>query len=546
MGTHHPMNWEPAGMGSDASTAAHVATLPSRQRNLAMSGVAAALFLAAVGQTGLATAMPAIVADLGGFDRYTWATTAYLVASTVVTPIAGRLADIHGRRLFFLVGFAVLIAGSVPIWLVANMTQLTAWRVVQGVGGGIVMVNGMAAIADLFAPEDRARAQGLLGAVMFLAAVAGPLAAGWLADNASWRWFFLLNVPAGLLVLLYIARTYPAVRPAAADRGLDHAGMAALALAVTPVMVALSWSGERQAWSSPLAVGLLGFGFLMTAAFVVVESKAKSPVMPLHIYRNRTVTASVVLAALSTFCLYGVVVFTPLFLQSVLDASATGSAGVLAALGGGVVLGAVGSGQLLSRLGGDYRVTGLFGAFLMAGGAWLLSSMDAGTSLSGAAVFLVVVGAGMGALNTIATVSVQNTVPFAMVGAATSALQFFRLLSSATGLALLGAVLATRFGVRFAGAVSDETRALVAPEGLEVLRSNPGVLDPAAADELRTSLATAGPEGARAADAVIGALNAATAGAVGDAFALCVAVAAVSIVAALFLGTGRDESAGAS
>ncbi len=529
-----------------STTAAAMAGLSDRQRYAATSGVMAAVFLAAVGQTGLATAMPAVVADLGGFDRYTWAVTAYLVASTVVTPITGRLADIHGRRIFFVAGLAVLIAGSVPIWLVTDMIQLTVWRVVQGVGGGMVMVNGLAAIADLFAPEDRAKAQGLLGAVMFLAAVAGPLAAGWLTDNASWRWFFLLNVPAGMLLLFFIARTFPAARPAAADRGLDYAGMLVLGLAVTPVMVALSWSGERQAWNSPLAGGVFGFGVLMAGAFVLIESRAKSPVMPLHIYGNRTVSASVALAVLSSFCLYGVVVFTPLFLQSVLGASATGSGGMLAALGGGVVLGAVGSGQLLSRLGGNYRLAGLFGGFLMTGGAWLLSSMNAGTSLAGAAAYLVVVGAGMGALNTIATVAVQNTVPFAMVGAATSALHFFRLLSSAAGLALMGAVLAMRFAARLAGGVGDEARALLPPGRFEALQSNPGVLDTAAADALRASLAAAGPEGARAADAVIGGLNAATAGAVGDALALCVAVAAVSVVAALFLDAGRHHSTGAS
>ena len=486
-----------AGRSPGAPAAGRLAALTGRQRNAATSGVMAAVFLAAVGQTGLATAMPAVVADLGGFERYAWATTAYLIASTVVTPITGRLADIYGRRIFFAAGLAVLIAGSAPIWLVTNMTQLAAWRVVQGVGGGMVMVNGLAAIADLFAPEDRAKAQGLLGAVIFLAAVVGPLVAGYLADNVSWRWIFLLNVPAGLLVLAFIVRTFPAVRPAAADRRLDYAGMLALALAVTPVMIALSWSGEQQAWNSPPARGLFAFGLLMAAAFVLIESKAAAPVMPLHIYGNRVVSASVVLTVLASFCLYGVVLFTPLFFQSVQGVSATGSGGMLAALGGGVVLGAVGSGQALSRLGGNYRLAGVLGGCLMSGGTWLLASMSAATSLGSAAAYLVVVGAGIGCLSTITTVAVQNTVPFALVGAATSALQFFRLVSSATGLALLGAVLAMQFAARLAAGLGAETRALLAPGQLEALQSNPRVLDdPAAADALRASLAEAGPAGA--------------------------------------------------
>ena len=529
-----------------APAAGRLAALSGRQRRAATSGVMAAVFLAAVGQTGLATAMPVVVADLGGFDRYAWATTAYLVASTVVTPITGRLADIYGRRVFFVAGLAVLIIGSAPVWLVTDMTQLAAWRVVQGVGGGMVMANGMAAIADLFAPQERAKAQGLLGAVIFLAAVVGPLVAGYLADNASWRWIFLLNVPIGLLVLAFIARTFPAVRPAA-DRGLDYAGMLVLALAVVPVMIALSWSGEQPAWNSPLASGLFGFGLLMAVAFVLIESKADSPVMPLHIYRNRVMSAAVVLTVLHSFCLYGTVLFTPLFFQSVQGVSATGSGGMLAGLGGGVLLGAVGSGQLLPRLGNNYRLVGVLGGCLMSGGIGLLSSMSAGTSPAGAAAYLVAVGAGIGSLNTVVTVAVQNTVPFAVVGAATSALQFFRLVSSATGLAVLGAVLAMRLAARLAAGLSDEVRAALAPGQLEALQSNPRVLDdPATADALRASLAEAGPAGAQAADALIGGLNAAVAGAVGDAFALSAAVTAVSVVAALFLGAGRGRAAGAS
>ena len=530
------------GKVSGAQAAGHMA-LTGRQRHTATSGVMAAVFLAAVGQTGLATAMPAVVAALGDFDRYAWAMTAYLVASTVVTPITGRLADIYGRRFFFVAGLTVLIMGSAPIWLVTNMTQLAVWRAVQGIGGGMVMVNGVAAIADLFAPEDRAKAQGLLGAVVFLAAVVGPLVAGYLADNASWRWLFLLNVPIGLLVLVFIVRTFPAARPAASARGLDYAGMLALALTVTPVMIALSWSGEQQAWNSPLASGIFGFGLLMAVAFVLIESRADSPVMPLHIYRSPVMSAAVVLTVLHSFCLYGTVLFTPLFFQSAQGASATGSGGVLAALGGGVVLGAVGSGQLASRLGGNYRVVGLLGACLMSGGIYLLSSMSAGTGLGSAAVYLVVVGAGIGTLHTIATVAVQNTVPFAMVGVATSSLQFFRLVSSATGLALLGGVLAVRFTERLAAELSDETRALLAPGQLEVLQRNPRVLDdPATADALRASLAEAGPAGAQAADALISGVNAAVAGAVGDALTLGVAITAVSVIAALFLGASRDRT----
>ena len=530
--------------GPDAGGAVGHFEFPSRrQRTAATIGVMATMFLAAMGQTGLATAMPAIVTDLGGFDRYTWAVTAYLVASTVATPITGRLADVYGRRVFFVIGLAILVAGSAPVALVTTMAQLTALRAVQGIGGGIVMTASIIAIADLFAPEERGKAQGVMGAVLFLATVAGPLLAGVLTDWASWRWIFAVNVAAGLLALFVILRTFPAVRPAADARAPDHAGMLALALAVTPVMVAVSLAGAGHAWTAPHVGGILVFGLVMTAVFVRIESRADAPVMPLAIYGNRTVTTAVALTVLSSFGLHATVLFTPLFFQGVQGMSATGSGGILAPLGGGVVLGAVVSGQLLSRTGGHYRVLTLMGGGLMTVGVYCLSTMNQETGLDSAAAYLVMAGVGMGCISATVTVAVQNGVPFAMVGVATSALLFYRLVSSALGVALMGVVLAVRFASRFDAALSDAGSAL-APAQFDAIRNDPRLLgDPAATDALRAALAEAGSAGAQAADEVLDGLNTAVAGAVGDAFALCAAVTALSVAAALFLEPRRSAGA---
>ena len=517
-------------------TGGHFAFLSRGERLAAASGVMATMFLAAMGQTSLAAAMPAIVSDLGDFDRYTWPLTAYLVASTVATPITGRLADIHGRRVFFVAGLAILVAGSAPAGLVTTMAQLTAFRAVQGIGGGIVMTASIVAIADLFSPAERGKAQGAMGAILFLAAVVGPLLAGLLTDHASWRWIFVVNVVAGLLALLVILRTFPAVRAADDDRRPDYPGMVTLALAVTPVMIAVSRAGEHQAWTSPQVGSVLLFGVVMAGVFLVIESRAETPIMPLEIYRHRTVVAAVALSILASFSLYGVVLFTPLFFQSVQGVTATGSGGILAPLGAGVLVGAVVSGQLLSRTGGHYRVQAAAGAFLMTAGSYLLSTMTRETGLDTAAAYLVIAGAGLGSITTTATVAVQNAVPFAVVGVTTSALLFYRLVGSALGMALLGALLATRFGSRFEAALSESVRSAFAPNHLEALKSDPRLFgDPSASDALSGILAAAGPARAEAANELLRGLNDAVAGAVGDAFTLCAAVTALSLAAALFL-----------
>ena len=480
---------EAAEHGHDALTddRAGVGRPSGRERVFATTGVMTAIFLGAVGQTSLVAAMPAIVADIGGFDRYAWAHTAYLVAATITTPIAGRLSDLYGRRALFLAGLATLAVGSAPVVLVGNMTQLALLRAVQGLGGGIVMASSAAAVADLYAPRERGRIQGLIGAVVFLSIVLGPLLAGLLADAVSWRWILLVNVPAGLLVLSLVARTYPRIRAAAGDAG---------------------------------------------------------PALPLSLYRNRTVTAGAALMILTSFGLYGNILFVPLFFQAVQGFSATGGGGILAPLGLGVVLGGLVSGQLISRTGGHYRLHAIAGTVFMAAGTFLLAGMGPETTLGLASVYLVAVGWGAGAMGTTVTVAVQNSTPFGMVGAATATLQFWRLVSGAAGLATLGAVLAARFAARLEASLSDAARSVLAPGQLDALKSDPQVLgDPSAAEALRAALAEAGPAGAEAANELLATLREAVAGAVGDAFVLCAATTALSIVAALFLES-RETPAG--
>lgn len=522
----------------DQSVASDFVPLPRRQLLLAVTGVMLAMLLAALNQTIVATAMPRIISDLGGFDRYTWASTSYLVASAVAVPIAGRLSDIYGRKVFFLLGIAIFMIGSVPTGMSQTMTQLIAFRAIQGIGGGVIMITSLVAIADLFPPKERGKFQGLLALVYGMASVVGPTLGGFITDNLSWNWIFLFNVPAGIPVLLLMARTFPRTRPEVERRSLDYPGMATLVLAVVPILLALSWGGVQYEWGSTQTIGFLAFGLAMAAAFVVIESRSDSPIMPLDVYRHRTVAVSMVVTFLSGLALYGSIMFVPLFFQGILGASATSSGSLLTPMMLAVVFGAVLSGFLLRRTGGRYRIQALISTGLMTMGMFLISSMDERTSFAGAVGFIVVMGLGLGGTLPVFTVAVQNSVPFKLRGLATSILLFYRLVGGMMGLAVLGGVLTKKFSWRLEGALSDTVRAALSSGRLDAIKKNPrGLFDPSTTDTLRAEFAEAGADGARMADMLLDTLNSALAGAVGDTLTVGAAAVSLAVVAVMFLGT---------
>ena len=518
----------------DPSVARGFVQLPPRQLRLASTGVILAAFLAVLSQTVVATAMPRIIADLGGFDRYTWVATAYLVSSTVVIPITGRLSDLYGRRVFLLLGLVIFTICSIPAGLSQSMNQLVASCALQGIGGGIITASCLAAAADLYPPLKRGNFQALAGLVLGTAVVIGPILGGFITDNFAWNWIYLLNVPMGIVVVVLAALAFPRIHPEVEDRRLDYPGMATLVLAVVSILVGLSWENGT---STP-AIGLLVFGVGMAVVFVVIESRSDFPIMPLEIYRNRTVAVAVIIVLLTGFGLYGSVLFVPLFFQGVMDMSAARSGSVLAPMVFGLIFGAVLAGQLIARTGARYRIQAIVSTGIMAAGMYLLAGMNEATSLSRGMGYVFVMGVGTGGTMTTLRLAVQHSVPFGVVGAATAALQFCRLMSATIGLALLGAVLTRSLSWRLDAALSDSVKAALPPGRLDAIKNDPRALvDPIAADALMAGLEDIGPDGARVGDTLLGSLNTALAGSVSDVFTISAGVVVLSVIAATFLRT---------
>jgi len=513
-----------------------------RQVTLPMVCVGLAMFLAALAQTVVATIVPLIVADLGGFDRYTWPSSSYLVAATVAYPIVGRLSDIYGRRAFLIAGITLFIAGSALVGFSGSMNQVIGFRALQGLGGGAVMTCCYVSIADLFPPEDRGKFQGILGAVYALATVVGPVMGVLVAEWLSWQYTFLFIALTGLPVLALTVRRFPGPHSLPRQWELDYAGMAALSVAVSAVAVALSSAEVSHTWYAPQAIGLLALGLATAALFVAIESRSRSPIMPLGIYRNPAVAVAVVVTLSTSAALHAFVLFLPLYFQLALGVSATQAGTMLMPMLLGIVLGAIVAGQLLSRTGSHYRVQAVAGIALMAGGMYLFSILGDGGGLAQSMpvlfsqIYLIIAALGFGAVVATLSVAVQNGVAFRHVGSATAALQFSRSLGGMVGLAATGVVMLQSFRTGVDALVPDNVRSVL-PEGLfSSVKEDPRALvDPAAAQVLKEAVAGPGGGNLPAADSLLHALNLALTGALSNVFTVLWVAVALALPVALLL-----------
>src|SRR5213082_3492112 len=416
--------------------------LTSRIKVLATVGVMLALLLAALDQTIVGTALPRIVAELNGLDRYSWLITGYLVASTVVVPIAGKLGDLFGRKPFIIAGMIGFVAASALCGLSQDMTQLIVFRGIQGLFGGVLFATVFTVIGDLFPPEQRGRAQGLFGAVFGLSSIVGPTAGGFITDHWSWRWVFEVNIPVGIIAVAVVLAGLPYVRSKASWRDIDFVGAFTLAAGVVPLLIALTITRDH-AWTSPEVMGLLALALVMLVAFVFVESRVKQPIVPLHLFKNATFSVSMVVGFLTAFGMFGSILFTPLVFQGVLGISATNSGALITPMMFGLLGASTATGFVMRRI-KYYRFLGTFGVIVMIFGMWLLSQITPTVPAWHVVADLIVVGLGIGTTFPLYLTAVQVALPRQFMGVASSQIQFWRNLGGTVGSAILGAVLANR------------------------------------------------------------------------------------------------------
>ncbi|HYL34976.1 MAG TPA: MDR family MFS transporter [Bryobacteraceae bacterium] len=421
--------------------------LTRRQLAGTLTGLVLTLLLAALDQTIVGTSEPRIIASLNGFDRYPWVTTAYLLTSTIAVPIFAKLSDIYGRKWFFLTGNILFVtasafcgaAGEVPFVPGDGMSQLIAFRGIQGLGAGIAMGLLFTIIGDIFPPAQRARYQGLFASVFGLASIFGPTLGGWITDQFSWRWTFYVNLPVGVIAAAAILIEFPYFRPHGVQRRIDWWGVLTLAGCLIPLLLALTWVTD-YGWGSERVVSLLVVSGVMLLAFLLAESRAIEPVLPLSLYQNRIISVATVAVFLLGIAMFGAIIYIPLFMQGVLGVTATRSGSLLTPMMLGFVVASITSGNIIGRT-GRYRIVVLSGVCVMAAGIFLMASMNGNTAQWEVIRNMIIAGLGMGSVMPVYTLAVQNVAPPTNMGSATASVQFFRSIGGTVGVAMYGSIL---------------------------------------------------------------------------------------------------------
>ena len=412
--------------------------LPQRTRIEIFIVVLLGIFLAALDQTIVGTALPVIVTDLKGNDVYTWAFTSYLLTATVSGPLYGKLSDLFGRRIIFMIGVSIFLIGSLLCATSGQMWQFILFRGIQGLGAGALFPVSLAIIGDIFAPSERGKYQGFFGAMFGISSLIGPAIGGILTDTVGWHWIFLVNIPLGLVVLVVIWRTLPTRIESGVERTIDYLGAAVFIAALVPILIGLT-NKQFGEWSDPEVGGLVALGLGLAAVFIWVESRAKEPILPLGLFRIRAFTASMLAFFLAAMGFFAAVVFLPRWYQVVAGSSATGAGYAILPLLGGLIVSAIASGQLIART-GRYKALIVVSLAVLAVGLFLLTHLRPDTPQPLVWLWMAIAGVGIGPCFAAFTLVVQNAVPVSELGVATSSVTLFQQLGGTVGLAIAGSI----------------------------------------------------------------------------------------------------------
>ena len=516
-----------------------------RTRTQIVAAVLLGLFLAALDQTVVGTALPKIVTDLHGNDIYTWAFTSYILTATISGPIYGKLSDLFGRRPILLFAVSVFLLGSLLSGLSQEMWQFVAFRGIQGLGAGALFPVALAVIGDMFDASERGKYQGLVGAIFGLSSVIGPAIGGVITDTVGWHWVFFVNLPLGAIVFAVIWRALPTFRPSAARPKIDYLGASVLAAALVPLLIGLT-NKQSGNWGDPAVGGLIVLGLVIAAIFVFVESRASEPLVPLALFRNRSFTISVIAMFAASMAFFAPIVFLPRWFQVVGGSSATQSGYQLLALLGGLIISAMGSGQIVART-GRYKLLAVGAAITLGIGLFLLSNLRADTPLPLLFVWMFITGLGVGPMFSIFTLVVQGAVAPRQIGTATSSLTLFQQLGGSVGLAVAGTI----FGSTLVEELPRQLSSSVPPQvsaGFAAGGSNAVLGQLTGVGDLGQAILAAAPAAARAqlepfVPAIVDAIHRAFSIATASTFTFGIAVAAIVLIVVAFL---RETPAGAA
>jgi EmrB/QacA subfamily drug resistance transporter len=434
----------------------YAALLPHRTKIIILSAVLLSTFLAALDQTIVSTALPAIISDFNGIDLIGWVSTSYLLASTAMVPICGKLSDLYGRKIVLVCGIIIFLVGSALCGLSWNMISLIGFRVIQALGAAALTSTAFVIPADLFVPAERAKYIGLFGSVLALASVVGPFVGGFLTDALSWHWVFYINLPLGLIALGFVLVKMPALKSGVSAK-IDWLGTVLLILAVVPLMLGLTLDKTLYPWNSPFIMSLFVVGIVATGLFLYVESRVSSPIISLELFRNRTYAVGIAVSVLSGAGFFGALLFLSLFMVNVTGLSATEAGSAQIPLMVALVLSGIIASLLVQRF-GRYKLFMIIGFIILIIGLVLMARIDVTTTAWDITWRMFIVGLGVGPSLPLLSLAIQNAVPFDQVGAATATRQFFQQLGQSIGSALFGAVLATTLSAQ----ISANVRPIVA------------------------------------------------------------------------------------